>query len=130
MKHHPAPSPPPRTGSGPEAPRTTRESPSSVRSPQAWFTTTTPATWGEPPDTAALFPGGGPLSNRRLLRPILVPCRSETPKELLAEFLTPLKAFDGKSRPLGFDVLALNKGSLFGQAGYTGTAWWWSPHLD
>jgi CubicO group peptidase (beta-lactamase class C family) len=58
------------------------------------------------------------------------PAAPKRQKELLAEFLTPRRASDGKSRPLGFDVLALNKGSLFGHAGYTGTAWWWSPHLD
>jgi CubicO group peptidase (beta-lactamase class C family) len=53
--------------------------------------------------------------------------RPELKAEVMDEFLRPQKARDGSLRPLGFDILQLNNGSLVGHLGYTGTTLWWSP---
>ncbi|MDR2404982.1 MAG: beta-lactamase family protein, partial [Deltaproteobacteria bacterium] len=51
-------------------------------------------------------------------------------QELIKECLIPQKAKDGSQRPLGFDMLQLKKGALFGHLGYTGVTLWWSHELD
>ncbi|MDR2339136.1 MAG: beta-lactamase family protein [Deltaproteobacteria bacterium] len=51
-------------------------------------------------------------------------------QDLMREFLAPKKANNGSSRPLGFDILPLRKGSLRGHLGYTGATLWWSTDLD